>query len=108
MIGIKGWSAKEVVIIENLIDIEKKLDNNVKYSKKTDIKWTVVAQTTFNYKKFKGGFHGRAATCKPYITKHNAKHQMEWYKACHHWILKQWKRILWSEGSRFCIWQSDS
>ncbi|CAI9590440.1 unnamed protein product, partial [Staurois parvus] len=31
------------------------------------------------------GFHGQAAASKPYITKCNAKRQMQWSKACHHW-----------------------
>ncbi|CAI9579169.1 unnamed protein product [Staurois parvus] len=30
------------------------------------------------------GFHGRAAASKPYITKCNAKHRMQWCKARHH------------------------
>ncbi|CAI9569813.1 unnamed protein product, partial [Staurois parvus] len=33
------------------------------------------------------GFHGRAATSKPYITNCNAKHWMQWCKARHHWTL---------------------
>ncbi|CAI9558000.1 unnamed protein product, partial [Staurois parvus] len=33
------------------------------------------------------GFHGRAAASKPYITKCNAKHWMQWCKACCHWTL---------------------
>ncbi|CAI9608857.1 unnamed protein product, partial [Staurois parvus] len=33
------------------------------------------------------GFHGRAAAFKPYITKCNAKRQMQWCKACCHWTL---------------------
>ncbi|CAI9597953.1 unnamed protein product, partial [Staurois parvus] len=32
-------------------------------------------------------FRGRAAASKLYITKCNAKHQMQWCKAHHHWIL---------------------
>ncbi|XP_037401350.1 mesoderm posterior ba, partial [Pygocentrus nattereri] len=30
-------------------------------------------------------FHGRTAACKPYITKHNARRQVEWSKAHQHW-----------------------
>ncbi|CAI9533757.1 unnamed protein product [Staurois parvus] len=30
------------------------------------------------------GFHGRAAASKPYISKYNAKLQMQWCKAHHH------------------------
>ncbi|CAI9568012.1 unnamed protein product, partial [Staurois parvus] len=33
------------------------------------------------------GFHGQAAASKPYITKCNAKHQMQWCKARCHWTL---------------------
>ncbi|CAI9602296.1 unnamed protein product, partial [Staurois parvus] len=36
------------------------------------------------------GFHGRAAASKPYITKCNAKHRMQWRKARRHWTLEQY------------------
>ena len=35
----------------------------------------------------------------------NVKHRLEWCKARHHWTLEQWKRILWSDESRFTILQ---
>ena len=53
------------------------------------------------------GFHCRTAAHKPKITMRNDKHQLEWCKAHHHWTLEQWKRVLWSDESRFTIWQSD-
>ena len=46
------------------------------------------------------GFHGRAAAHKPKITMCNAKRRLQW-------TLEQWKHILWSDESRFTIWQSD-
>jgi hypothetical protein len=52
-------------------------------------------------------FHGQAAAHKPTITMRNAKRLLEWCKACRHWTLEQWKRVLWSDESRFLIWQSD-
>ena len=48
-------------------------------------------------------FHGQAAAPKPKFTIHNAKRQLEWCKA----LEVQWKRVLWSDESRFTIWQSD-
>ncbi|CAI9622897.1 unnamed protein product [Staurois parvus] len=36
------------------------------------------------------GFHGRAAASKPYITKCNAKHWMQWFKEHRYWPLEQW------------------
>uniref|UniRef100_A0A8C5PFK8 Transposase n=1 Tax=Leptobrachium leishanense TaxID=445787 RepID=A0A8C5PFK8_9ANUR len=53
------------------------------------------------------GFHGRAAASKPYITKCNAKRRMHWCKACRDWTLEQWRSDLWSDETRFSIWQSD-
>ena len=53
------------------------------------------------------GFHGRAAAYKPKITMRNAKRRLEWCKAHCHWTLEQWKRVLWSDESRFTIFQSD-
>ncbi|CAI9537776.1 unnamed protein product, partial [Staurois parvus] len=45
-------------------------------------------QTSSGHRELHGmGFHGRAAASKPYITKCNAKRQMQWCKARHHWTL---------------------
>jgi hypothetical protein len=44
---------------------------------------------------------------QPKITVRNAKRRLEWSKACRHWTLEQWKRVLWIDESRFTIWQSD-
>ncbi|CAI9542438.1 unnamed protein product, partial [Staurois parvus] len=52
-------------------------------------------------------FHGRSAASKPYITKCNAKHWMQWCKALRHWALEQWRHVLWSGQSCFSVWQSD-
>ncbi|CAI9576271.1 unnamed protein product, partial [Staurois parvus] len=44
--------------------------------------------TTTVHRKLNGmGFRGRAAASKPYITKCNAKRQMQWCKAHRHWTL---------------------
>ena len=47
------------------------------------------------------GFHGRAAAHKPKITLSNAKRRLEWCKAPRHQTIEQWKRVLWSDESRF-------
>ena len=66
-----------------------------------------VSTSTVRRELHKMSFHGRAATHKPKITMHNAKRQLEWCKAHRHWTLEQWKHVLWSDESRFTIWQSD-
>jgi hypothetical protein len=52
-------------------------------------------------------FHGRTAAHNPKITMRNAKCRLEWCKARRHWTLEQWTSVLWSDESRFTIWQSD-
>ncbi|CAI9552801.1 unnamed protein product, partial [Staurois parvus] len=46
-----------------------------------------ISTTTVHKELHRMGFHGRAAASKPYITKCNAKCQMQWGKARHHWTL---------------------
>ena len=53
------------------------------------------------------GFHGRAAASKPYISKCNAKRQIQWCKARLHWTRELWRCILWSNESHLAMWQSD-
>jgi hypothetical protein len=43
-------------------------------------------------------------TKKPKIIMRNAKRRLECCKGQHLWILEQWKRVLWSDESRFTIW----
>ena len=57
-----------------------------------------VSTITVRWKLHEIGFHCRAAAHKC---------RLEWCKACHHWYLEQWKRVLWSDESRFNIWRSD-
>ena len=53
------------------------------------------------------GFHGRAAASKPHITTCNAKRRIQWCKAHRHRTLQLWRRVRWSDKSRFSIWQSN-
>ncbi|CAI9538989.1 unnamed protein product [Staurois parvus] len=55
-------------------------------------------RTTTVHRELHGmGFHGRAAASQPFIAKCNAKHRMQWCKACCHWTLGQWRCVLWSD-----------
>ncbi|CAI9537212.1 unnamed protein product, partial [Staurois parvus] len=46
-----------------------------------------ISTTTVSRELHGMGFHGQAAASKPFITKCNAKRQMQWCKACRHWTL---------------------
>ncbi|GFX58096.1 QLQ domain-containing protein [Trichonephila clavipes] len=53
------------------------------------------------------GFQGRASAHKPNTTPQNAKHRLQWCRAHRHWTVEKWKTVLWSDESRFTVWQSD-
>ena len=53
------------------------------------------------------GFYGRAAAHKPLITKSNRAARLMWCKAHRNWTVDQWKRVLWSDESRFTLYRSD-
>ena len=66
-----------------------------------------VSTSTVRQELHEMGFHGRAAAHKSKITMCNAKRRLEWCKVHRHWTLEQWKHVIWSDESRFTIWQSD-
>ena len=53
------------------------------------------------------GFHGRAAVHKPLITRTNATRRLQWCRERRHWTVDQWKTVVWSDESRYQMWQSD-
>lgn len=53
------------------------------------------------------GFHGRAAVFKPFITKSNSTAWLRWYNTCQLWTVQQWKRVFWSDESRFSLYRFD-
>ena len=63
-----------------------------------------VSTRTIRWELHEMGFHGRPDAHK---RMRNAKRQLEWCEARGHWTLEQWKRVLWSNESRFTCWQSD-
>ncbi|GFX38420.1 transposable element Tc1 transposase [Trichonephila clavipes] len=44
---------------------------------------------------------------EPNITPQNAKHRLQWCRAIRHWTVDMWKTVLWSDESRFIVWQLD-
>ncbi|GFV36480.1 transposable element Tcb1 transposase [Trichonephila clavipes] len=53
------------------------------------------------------GFHGRAASHNPNVTPQNGKQSLQWCRTHRHWIVDMWKTVIWSDESRFTVWQSD-
>jgi transposase len=53
------------------------------------------------------GYHGRAAAHKPIISPVNTKHCLKWCKERRHWTVDSWKHVIWSDESRYIMWQLD-
>ncbi|KFM67704.1 Transposable element Tc1 transposase, partial [Stegodyphus mimosarum] len=68
---------------------------------------SIVSMNTIRKEAHLLGFHGRAAVHKPLITKSNRDAQLMWCKAHRNCTVDQWKRVLWSDESRFTLYRSD-
>jgi hypothetical protein len=67
-----------------------------------------LASTMTVCRELKGmGFHGRAAAHKPNISPENAKCHLKWCKERCHWTVNNWKRVIWSDDSRYTMWWSN-
>lgn len=52
-------------------------------------------------------FHGRAAAHKPFISRTNSHLRLAWAREHQNWTVEQWKSVLWSDESRYTLFQSD-
>jgi transposase len=53
------------------------------------------------------GFYGRAGVRKPFVSEQNRKRRIKWCKERLNWTQEQWYKIVWSDESRFTLYQSD-
>jgi transposase len=68
---------------------------------------TPVSQWTVRGKMRSLGFHGRAAVRKPLVSEVNRRRRLKWCKERRYWTLEQWRSIIWSDESRFTLYQTD-
>ncbi|KFM60000.1 Transposable element Tc1 transposase, partial [Stegodyphus mimosarum] len=68
---------------------------------------SIVSMNTIRKEAHLLGFHGRATVHKPLITKSNRAARLVWCKAHRNSTVDHWKRVLWSDESRFTLYRSD-
>jgi hypothetical protein len=56
---------------------------------------------------YEAGYHSRVAVRKPLISEKNRKDRLQWCKQHQKWTDEQWKKVIWSDESRFTLFQSD-
>jgi hypothetical protein len=53
------------------------------------------------------GYSGHAAKKKPFVSKQNRKKRYGWCRMRKNWIT-EWEKIIWSDESRFELFNNDS
>ena len=64
-------------------------------------RWTVARRLS------EAGLHARIAAKKPFVSAKNIKKRLEFAKAHAHWTEKDWKKVLWTDESKFNLINSD-
>ena len=68
---------------------------------------TVVSKSTIRRKLCDMGYNSRIAVHKPLLSNKNIKDRLAWAKKKGDWSLEDWKKVVWSDESRFTLFQND-
>jgi transposase len=68
---------------------------------------TVASLSTVKRALHEAGYHSRVAARKPLISAKNRRDRMQWCKRHKEWTDEQWKKVIWSDESRFTLFRSD-
>lgn len=49
------------------------------------------------------GFEGKVAKKKPFLSERHISKRLQWCKEKESWTLADWKKVLWSDESKFCL-----
>ncbi|GBC04740.1 hypothetical protein RclHR1_05840001 [Rhizophagus clarus] len=66
-----------------------------------------VSKSTVRRTLYEMGYHSRTALRKPLISEPNRKIHLSWARERHFWTINDWKKVVWSDESRFTLFQSD-
>ncbi|GBC34519.2 IS630 family transposase [Rhizophagus irregularis DAOM 181602=DAOM 197198] len=66
-----------------------------------------VSKSTVKRTLYEMGYHSRAALSKPLISESNRLIRLSWACERRSWTINDWKKVVWSDESRFTLFQSD-
>lgn len=66
-----------------------------------------VSPQTIRNRLHEEGYNGRVARKKPFISKRNMKRRLDWARTHSSWTVDDWKRVLWTDESKFMLFGSD-
>lgn len=73
----------------------------------TDSTGKEVCENTIRRTLYEMGYHSRVALRKPYISESNRRFRLKWTRERRSWTINDWKKIVWSDESRFTLFQND-
>ena len=53
------------------------------------------------------GYNSRTALRKPLVSEYNRKIRLNWAREKRSWTIDNWKNVVWSDESRFTLYQND-
>ena len=53
------------------------------------------------------GIHSQIAAPKPLLTEPQRERRLKWYIERRNWPIKKWKTVIWSDESRFTLFEND-
>lgn len=66
-----------------------------------------VSLNTMRSTLYEMGYHSRVALRKPYISELNRRFRLKWSRERRLWTTNDWKKVIWSDESRFTLFQND-
>ena len=66
-----------------------------------------VSACTIRRRLNKMGLKGQTARKKPWLSKANIKKRLAWAKDHSSWTIDDWKKVTWSDESKFCLFGTD-
>jgi len=67
----------------------------------------VVSKSTIRRRLRDMGYNSRIAVHKPLLSNKNIRDRLAWAKEKRDWSLENWKKVVWSDESRFTLFKND-
>lgn len=92
----------KTIIVQNRREPMTKIRENFNISTGNEVSERTVRRALYEL-----GYHSRTALRKPLVSESNRKIRLCWARDKRFWGIDDWKKIVWSDESRFTLFQND-